>query len=180
MKVRMASVPATINLAAASASAADLVSLMAVVYRGASATHDPSCIEFDNMHVEQQTLNIDDQKPDTQVNTASAGGFVPFDDSHPDDNWDIDDEEAERRAALRRKEAEREAAKEAERRRIEAERKAAAEAAEAERKAREEADIKPEKPSRKPGIGTKIRIFVSDIFQKGAGEPDDQDLDDDA
>lgn len=180
MKVRMASVPATINLAAASASAADLVSLMAVVYRGASATQDPSCIEFDNVVVEQQTLDIEQHRPDTQVSTASAGGFVPFDDTHSDDNWDIDDEEAERRAALRRKEAEREAAKEAERRRIEAERKAAAEAAEAERKAREEADIKPEKPSRKPGIGFKIRTFVSDIFQKGAGEPDDQDLDDDA
>lgn len=181
MKVRMASVPATINLAAASASAADLVSLMAVVYRGASAAHDPSCVEFDNAQVQQQTLDIDEPAP-KPAEAAAPTGFKPFDDNNADDNWALDDEEAERRAALRRKEAEREAAKAAERQRIADERRAAEEA-EAKRKARQEKETEAvvSEPAPKPGRNalSKIRLLVSDIFSKGAG-PDDQDLDDDA
>lgn len=181
MKVRMASVPATINLAAASASASDLVSLMAVVYRGASAVHDPSCIVLGNEQIQQQTIDIDQP-----AEPAQNSGFKPFDDTPSDAISPIDDEDAKRRADIRRKEAEK--AAERQRAKEEAERMAREkEKAEADRKAREAEKEKEEtgdKSSRKKGLSRidRIRLLVSDIFQRGAGGDDviDTDLDDDA
>jgi len=176
MKVRMASVPATINLAAASAAASDLVSLMAVVYRGASAVHDPSCIEFGNEQIQQQTIAIDQP--------AEPTGFKPFDDAQPGDILTIDVDDDKRRAEIRRKEAEKAAERqrlEDERKRKEEDRKRIQAEKDAQQQNGEGNDVKGGGKSKKgPSRMDLIRSFVNDIFSRGAGPEVDTDLDDDA
>jgi len=182
MKIRRASVPATISVTADLDSPADFFPLVSIVGMAASRPDAPSCMD---MPVAEPEEDQDDEAvndgEDVATATSYTGDETDDDDGYDDDDddWDVDDDEAERRAAERRRNTEqrrKELLRKERQRQREREDKRKQEA----RKIREDADLDipdDDTPEQKTSILERIKDKVANLF-KPTGYDDDTDLDD--
>lgn len=185
MRIRPASVPATISVIAGIDSPADFLPLISIVGMVASRPNAPTCIDMPVAESEEDAV-VDDEEvtADDSLSTTDETddyGDNGYDDGDDDDDedWDVDDDEAERRAAERRRNTEqrrKELLRKESQRRRERDDKRKREA----RKIKEDADLDipaDEIPEQKLSILERIKDKVANLF-KPTGFEDDTDLDD--
>ncbi|MCC8118041.1 MAG: pilus assembly protein PilM [Bacteroidales bacterium] len=178
ISTRLASIPATVNIAKRTFDPADYAPLISIIAHSAKVGDLESCVEFDESQPDDTASVTDENQTMQQEQTPSQnnGGYVAYD---SDDPYVLMDDE---QAAKRREQEARRLQREAEKKQQEAEKKRKAEEARAQKdaEAAEKAADKERRREEKRRKGSLLSRFTDTMTRLMTFNPeeDDSDLDD--